>query len=460
VFAWSSSDTIIAIVDGSGRVTARRVGSATITATANGKTGTSTITVNAGPAAVLSGWSGNGQSGVVLTPLSQPLVVQVTDIAGNPVSGVMVTWVVTSGGGTTTPTSVASGADGLASASWTLGATVGNQTVEARATGLLGSPYVFTASASDGVGIRRTWIGGAESAPNDWSTAENWMPAGVPIDRDTAVIPASAPNQPAINQNVVAARLIVEAGATLNTSGYIIQVLGNVDASGAITGEGTLIMTGTNVFVRGQVSNVAFLGTVTANGALTATGSLVIDGGNLTVNGQTITVQQEFVAGGGTITMTNAADVLAVGGNTVFYAIDETGLLTAGTIYAAGAFAVQCYNDTEFVSTGTHRLVMNGTDPQFFSMPCSGAARSRMQHLTIAAGATVTISDNPLYVASTLTVDGTVTILPGAVLDVAGPAGSVVINASGVITINEGGALKANLPITKHGTLNGMATQR
>src|SRR5207237_9050836 len=48
---WSSSDTTIARVSGSGLVTAIATGSATITATSEGQSGTSTITVTTVPVA-------------------------------------------------------------------------------------------------------------------------------------------------------------------------------------------------------------------------------------------------------------------------------------------------------------------------------------------------------------------------------------------------------------------------
>jgi adhesin/invasin len=94
--------------------------------------------------------SGNEQSGVPGTALAQPLVVQVNDAGGNPVTGAPVTWVVTGGGGTLDPTTSTTDATGRASSAWTLGAAPGSNTAEAvvsgvgqatfAATGLVGAP--------------------------------------------------------------------------------------------------------------------------------------------------------------------------------------------------------------------------------------------------------------------------------------------------------------------------------
>ena len=445
VFAWSSSDTTIAVVDASGRVKARRAGTATISATANGKTGSATVTVNPGPATFLTGYSGNGQAAVVSSALRDPLVVQVLDAGGNPIGGVTVTWVVTGGGGTRTPATSVTGADGLASTSWTMGPTPGTNTLEARVTGLLGSPIVFTATASAPAGVRKTWVGGAASAPNNWTIPENWSPVGVPSDRDTVFIPASAANQPALNGDVRIVSLIVEAGASLNNSGYIIEVLRHADISGSVTNLGYLIMTGAGVTVRGTISNLDVQGTVTAVGPVNITQDLVVQG-NLTLNSQTVTVTGDFTAGVGTVTMSNVADVLNVRGNITFYAGDHTGKLTGGTIQAGGDFTLGCYNNTtEFNPTGT-KLLMNGSAPQRLALNCSESAGNRLFELTVAAGANVSTSDNPLFISSKLIVNGTFTINSGAVVDVAGPAGSVMVSSGGVL--NNNGTLKANLPVS------------
>jgi adhesin/invasin len=104
--------------------------------------------------------SGNEQSGVPGTALAQPLVVQVNDAAGNPVTGAPVTWVVTGGGGTLDPSTATTDATGRASSIWTLGAAPGANTAEAvvsgvgqatfTATGLVGTPNEIRIASGNG----------------------------------------------------------------------------------------------------------------------------------------------------------------------------------------------------------------------------------------------------------------------------------------------------------------------
>jgi hypothetical protein len=99
--------------------------------------------------------SGDGQSAAAGAALAQPLVVSVVDALDRPVQGQTVAFTVDAGGGTVAPATASTDADGLASASWTLGTAAGTQSVKAQvqATGLP-APLVagFTATATSGAG--------------------------------------------------------------------------------------------------------------------------------------------------------------------------------------------------------------------------------------------------------------------------------------------------------------------
>src|SRR4029079_5893490 len=74
--------------------------------------------------------------------------VLVTDANGNPVSGFAVTFTPASGSGSVTFGSTFTDASGIATVgSWKLGITAGAQSLSAAASGLTGSPIVFSATA-------------------------------------------------------------------------------------------------------------------------------------------------------------------------------------------------------------------------------------------------------------------------------------------------------------------------
>jgi hypothetical protein len=93
--------------------------------------------------------SGSGQNGLVGEPLAEPLVVLVTDEAGDPVQGVSVQWDA-QGAGTVSAEAVETGSDGRASVERVLGSEPGEQTTTASVSGLEGSPVTFLATAIDG----------------------------------------------------------------------------------------------------------------------------------------------------------------------------------------------------------------------------------------------------------------------------------------------------------------------
>ena len=92
--------------------------------------------------------TGDNQSAPAGGALPSPLVVQVTDAFGNPISGVEIAWAADAG--SVTPSATVTGADGLVSAERTLGVAAGEQHATASAPGLAGSPVTFTHSATSG----------------------------------------------------------------------------------------------------------------------------------------------------------------------------------------------------------------------------------------------------------------------------------------------------------------------
>ncbi len=102
---------------------------------------------NAAAAAITASAGSSGQTGLVGTLLPTPLAVIVTDAYGNPVTGAPVTWVVSAGGGSLGTTASTTNSSGVASTTWTLGASAGTATVTATSALLPASPVTFASTA-------------------------------------------------------------------------------------------------------------------------------------------------------------------------------------------------------------------------------------------------------------------------------------------------------------------------
>ncbi len=190
VITWQSSNGAVAMVNGSGLVTAVATGAATITATSEGQSGTAVVTVSNVPVA-----------SVTVTPASasvqQGATVQLTatprDANGTALSGRVVTW-----GSNNTAVATVSGS-GLVS-----GAGAGSATITATSEGQSGTAAI-TVTAPTG----QLAIGDSVQA-----TVSTWVRniAQPPADPATGTPPSVIGTQPA------GARGVVDSGPVLNTT--------------------------------------------------------------------------------------------------------------------------------------------------------------------------------------------------------------------------------------------------
>lgn len=110
---------------------------------------TAAFTITAAQASLFTKYAGDQQVAQVGTAVDIAPAVRITDIFGNPISNVSVSFAVSSGGGSIAPTTaILTNEDGVASlTSWTLGTTAGQNSLIASTTGL--SPSTFTALGSE-----------------------------------------------------------------------------------------------------------------------------------------------------------------------------------------------------------------------------------------------------------------------------------------------------------------------
>lgn len=185
--------------------------------------------------------------------VGQPLTVTVKNKAGDPLDTILVTFAVTSGGGSVSNLTVRTNSSGQASTNWTLGSSAGVQTMTATVASL--PPVTFTAVAAAGTAFAAAKLAG---------------------DAQTAVAGASVAVAPSVKVtdqfgNPVSGTLVtfvVASGGGSVTGGLV-----NTNASGVATVGGWKLgtATGTNTLTAtvaaGNISPLTFTATAIAGAA-------------------------------------------------------------------------------------------------------------------------------------------------------------------------------------------------
>jgi adhesin/invasin len=244
-----------------------------------------TATAAAGTASVIRVVSGNDQTGQAGTRLASELVVQVLDAGENPVSGVPVTWTVASGGGSVSPASATTGADGQASTAWTLGPGTGSQRVSASAPGA--GSVQFNATSTAGAPS----VLGLVTQPS--ATAE----VGVPFVRQPVVQVRDAAGNPVQAPGVtVTAAIATGAGQLVGTAS---QTTGP-DGRATFTNLGIGSATGAHslIFAASGFTSVTS-STIDVGPAQTSTG-ITSDDPDPSIPGQEVVVVFQVTSPGGT----------------------------------------------------------------------------------------------------------------------------------------------------------------
>ncbi len=286
----------------------------------------------------------------------------------------------------------------------------------------------------------RTWAGGGATNPSDWGNPANWSPAGVPTGFENIYVPATN-NPPALSAAAAAVQNVkVASGATLNIgSGSQLFVFGNL--KGSLTGSGTVTMSGLNR-ISGTVPNLQVQGQTLAENSLIVAGSAtaigLFDIGSAVVNVK----GPFFTSGTGVVVMASTSGILNVDGDATFQGGDEQNLLTAGMLNIKGNFLQTGASLFRFVATGTHTVVLNGTNPQ--TVRFVDSANNSFQNLTISNSSGVVLN-------SSIVANGDVNLNAGK-LDMNGQLFSVSGNFSTVGT----GALRmdANTNLSVRGDVS------
>jgi uncharacterized repeat protein (TIGR01451 family) len=226
-------------------------------------------------------------------------------------------------------------------------------------------------------GFSRAWNG----ADANWLNPRNWSPAGVPGPTDSVYISSTIPVMPMLTSDVTITSIVVESGATLDTNGFTLTLLGNGDAGNTIIGNGTVVMQGAGVTAKGTFPNLTIGGTVTVIGPLTATGRLTLQAGAaFHLNGQAVIVGGSLraLAGGGTapILSGTGASLTVAGADVNGLTLDRVLLTIAnGTFVQFDNVRFVNYHPADVHLTINHPgrptpLTMSGL--AFFIVPTSG----------------------------------------------------------------------------------------
>lgn len=208
------------------------------------------------PAALVK-QGGDNQNGTVSTAVATPPSVKVTTASGAGIQGVVVTFVVASGGGTLTGATPTSGSDGVATVgSWTLGSGAGPNTVTASiaASGVTGNPATFTATGQLAVFN--------PSANANLSGTQNYASVNIPVGvtiTATGHLVMNSTGAVTIAGTVTGncVNITVTGDTDLNITGTVANECTDLDADGTpikLFGKATWTLNGATIASSGDIS--------------------------------------------------------------------------------------------------------------------------------------------------------------------------------------------------------------
>jgi uncharacterized protein YjdB len=394
---WTSSDETVAIVSSAGRVTALKVGTATITASSDGKSGTATVTVTAAPVAT-----------VTVTPATASLTVGQTatlaaetrDANGTVLTGRQVTW-------STSNASVATVSNGVVTATGP-----GTATITATSEGKTGTAAitvsavpVATVTVAPGtlplvVGQTGTLTATTRDASNNvlpgrditWSTS-NANVATVSAGVVTATGPGTA--------TITAASEGKTGTATVNVTAVPVASVSVTPATVSLTTGGTQQVTATPRDAQGnalarpvtwQTGN-ANVATVTQGGLITAVGP----------GTTTVTATSEGKVGTVTVTVTApAVGSVNVAPPTASLIVATSVVVVATVRDVNGAVMsnapVSWSSDKPGTASVTQGGVVTGLQPGTAKITATAGGKSGTATIdvTLAPVATVAVTPSPL----------------------------------------------------------------
>ncbi len=193
--------------------------------------------------------------------------------------------------------------------------------------------------------------------------------------------------------NVLEIQNYSDEGVVFKTNVTIVELIDNDCNVSFANGERSGWTLEADETIEGDV-NLA-RGTLDLNGhKLTITGNLIHSGGTVLVNGGELEVQGDYrvqalngtsyTNSTGVLNMTNEADTVRVMGQFVMQSTaSHSGKLTAGTLEIGGNLTQAGANSYNFCTSGSHTVILNGTEKQTVSINDNGRDHSRFNNLKI-----------------------------------------------------------------------------
>jgi len=303
---WASSNTAVATVNGSGLITAVAVGSATVTATSEGKSGTATITVTNVPVAAVTV---SPATASIQTASTQQLSTVTKDSAGNTLTGRIVTWA--SSNSSVASVNSSGLVSGVAAGSATITATSESKSGTAAITVIIvpvASVTVSPASASIGIGGTRQLSAVTKDAAGNTLTgrAVTWASSNLAVATVNGTglvtgvtvgsVTITATSEGKSGTATISVIIVPVASVTVGPAAASIAIGGTRQLSAVTKDSAGNTLTG-RVVTWGS-SNTA-VATVNATGLVTG----------VTAGSATITATSEGKSGTASITVTNGTGV-------------------------------------------------------------------------------------------------------------------------------------------------------
>ncbi|MEP6999384.1 MAG: Ig-like domain-containing protein [bacterium] len=337
------------------------VGTNTLTATSTFGSVTFTATGAAAPPSTLAINAGDGQTATAGSQVPIPPSVIVKDQNGNPVSGVVVTFTVASGGGSVNASPATTDVNGIATlGSWTLGTIAGANSLTASSGSL--AAVTFSATGVTGAGVMSANGGNNQTAP-----------VNTPVPVAPSVVIRDVNNNPVVGAAVtfsVASGGGSVTGATTQTDASGVATVGSWTLGTTV---GTNTLTATSTFgsvtftATATVGAPATLAINAGDGQTSASGSQVLippsvivkDANGNPVSGVVVTFA--VTTGGGSVNgspaTTNASGIATVGSWTLGASAGANSLTAS-----SGSLTPVSFSATGTVGTGT--LSVNGGNNQ------------------------------------------------------------------------------------------------